>query len=282
MALTPVIKDKEKLYKHFQATKHPAWKLYNANDRKSPIQICINEKSITNAYAQLRDIVECLEPTGIYELDTFLPQSGAGEKNYFKPDTSICFTMAETMQPQSQNAPSGGQTIGYTPQFADHIELIKKNAALASELDYTKKILSDNLIEVGRLTNELKIANDLLDTYEDEEEEEEEEEEGMSGMPQSIESSIAALITKHGPVVIENMFDKKLSPELKAELEEEQDNKNTATNGIDFSNMPSIEIIVEKLQRVDPKLQQHLYKLLLIGQQKPITFKMFLTKLENY
>ncbi len=285
MALIPVIKDKEKLYKHFQATKHTAWKLYNSADMKTPIQSLTNEKNTTNSYAQLRDIVECLESTGIYVLDSFLPVAGAGEKNYFKPDASVCFTMAETMQQQSQNAPSGErQTIGYTPQFADHIELIKTNAKLASELDYTKKLLQDNLLEVGRLTNELTIANNLLDEYEaEEEDDEDEEEEGLAGMPVGIESAIAQLITKHGPVVIENMFDKKLNQDLKPELEEEEhDNKNTATNGIDFSNMPSIDIIVDKLQKVDPKLQQHLYKLLLIGQQKPNTFKIFLSKLENY
>lgn len=273
MALSPLIKGRNNIIKHFKSTKHSVWKLYNANDTKSPMQTHIS-KSPADAIASLEEMLDVLDPSGSFILDTFLPLPG-NDKNYVRADTSMPFTLSEASN-EKQPIQGTGNHLNYTPAFGDHIKLIQDNAKISAELDYTKQLYSDTLKEIERLRNELRVAESLLDEYEAEEDEEEEKS-GVSGVPKNAEEAVAKLITEHGGVVIEHFFNKEKG--LKDELQ--LSNDKTPINGIDTTKMPDLNTIVQVLASKDSRLHEHLYKLALIAQQKPIKFKFFLDQLDK-
>lgn len=274
MALSPLINGRDNVLKHFKATKHSIWKLYNANDTKSPMQTFISTKP-TDALSALVEMLDVLNPAGSYILDTFLPLPG-GDKNYVRADTSVPFTLAEVQQEKAMQGT--GQQLNYTPAFGDHIKLIQDNARIAAELEYTKRLYSDSCQECARLENELKVANNLLDSYEAEDDEEEEQ--AMSGVPKNAEEAIAKLITENGGTIIEHFLGKDkegLKDELKMPGNQQQ-----PVNGIDKSKMPDLNVIIQILLQQDRDLHEHLYKLALIAQQKPKQFKYFLDQLDKF
>lgn len=281
---TPIIRGRDKLYKHFQSANHKLWKLYNASNLKSPIQVQTNLKlKFEDSETLLANVIESLEPTGVYILDTFSIVDKGGEQRFIQPDTSICFSLSDSEPMNGAGTGAKSDNIGFKAgiELNDHISVIKENAVLSSQRDYFKKCYEDGLQEILRLKNELNIAESLLDEYEEEDEEEEEgEQQSVSGIPASIEASIAKVIAENGGTILENLMSKGVKNELKIETEEE-DNE-PQINGVDVQNIPDVYTLTEMLQKYDPKLKEHLYKLLLIAQQKPNTFKTFLNRLEGF
>ncbi|MES2396848.1 MAG: hypothetical protein V4549_12625 [Bacteroidota bacterium] len=281
MALNPVIRGKDNIYKHFSNTKHVHWKLYNALDMKSPISMYMDasKKSAPDALLALKDIIDVLDVSGVYVLDTYLPTPGS--KDFFKPETSIPFSINEsnTSNQQQQSSAIGSQTSGYTPEFGEHIKLIQENARLNAENKYANTQLADALEEQNRLKHELSIAEGLLDEWENENEDEEEEEEdnkkGMFGnVPPDMNAAIAKLITEKGGLVLENLFKPKMNPQ-------EQTKTPEAPGEVSGTDQDLFNIVLQ-LKKHDPEIEAHLKKLLFVAEQMPDTFVEVLKNLDMF
>ncbi len=274
MASAPTIRGKDNLLKHFKATKQAHWKLYNDADKKTPVQVYLpggNNVKVADSITALTEILDVLDPTGVYILDTYLPGS---DKNFVRPETSIIFSLSEAQQNQpiqdQSKALSG--VNNYSPDFSQHIKLIQDNAYLKAENDIKTQKLSEALQEVARLKNENDVLEDTILNYENEEDDEKEEEEkkGMFGnMPPSINEALAKLITEKGGMMIEGMFAKKIPTPNSVQI-----------NGTDDENKLYIAVCSE-LKNHDPKIIPHLQKLFLIAQSMPAIFQNIIQSLED-
>ncbi len=270
----PIIRTKENLYKHFRATKHAHWRLYNAEDTKSPLASHLGN-NLGDSEKVLSDFIDAIDPEGVYILDTFIAPV-KGEKGYVKPETTMPFTLVEK---SAQQTITGNTTqdkqSGYTPEFGEHIRLIQDNAKLSAELKYATQKLTEALEEQGRLENELRIAENLLEEGEEEEEgqseEEEEKKPGMFGnmIPASLDQALAKLLNEKGGMLIESFFAKKTPL------------NNPVMNGTVSDIDTEMMAIISELRKHDENLNEHLKKLLAIAQNFPDMFKGILEHLDS-
>lgn len=287
MAASVTLRGKEKLYKHFKNVNNPFWKLYNASDAKSPIQTNLSVTNIGNSLAVLTDIVDCLENSNTYILDTFSVENSKEQTRFIKPSSSITFTVSEkedTVNGVETSEDKKGYQYKDPISLASHIDIIEKNARLSVEVSMYKANYEQAIAEVARLKNELQIAEDALADYE---EQEEEEEIGKVAGNESLAGALTALVKSHGGILIENMTGKKVEGKIPEEnLEMPPDNQsetdNKTVNGIEQNTINTIDQVVAELRTHDPNLFNHLYKLLLIARQRPSTFNMFMLKLEEF
>lgn len=277
MAASPTIKGKQNLIKHFQATKCPYWKLYNAHDAKAPIMSYNNDKNIVNSLGALTEFCDILDEHGLYVLDTFVPVEGSKDKSMIRPEQTVCFTL----QDHYQNAPAkqhpsaeGKQVSGYTPEFGEHIALIKENAKHKGEYDYCSLQLKDALIKIGELENKNKVLQDSLENGEfDEEEEEDDDDDSIAGVGSAkdrLMNAFAGLLETKGGLIVENVFGSKLKT----------DTSKQPINDTNEENEAFISIC-NSLKEHDPELLKHLVKLHAIAVNMPDTFKVIIDNLEK-
>lgn len=280
------IRGKEKVLSHYKNVNQPYWKLYNVSDLKTPIQQFVTgrDKKIDTPLRFLNDILDSIDPNGTYVLDTYeYSDDKSNQQRFLKPDTSICFTLSDTATaPQVNGTEVKRPTFDSSPaSLKDHIDLIKENAKLSMECSLYKSRYEDCLKEISELKSEIDELNDELEDYEEEEEEQEQESVAGTQPPKNMEEALSRLMTEHGGVLIENLMSKGVKGDPgKSDISGDDDEGEIKVNG--SGDMPDMNTIVTELQRYDPNFQKHLYKLMLIAQQKPSTFKMFLSKLENF
>lgn len=275
---TITLRGKDKLYTHFKNVNDPYWKLYNASDSKTPIQTCLSVKQVSESLKYLVDIVDSIDPDGIYILDTFSVAENKGEQRFLKPNTSLCFSINEAVQERIVDNKKDAVSYHQPASMKEHLDLIRDNAKLTVEVTMYKQYWEDAQKKISELENEIEELEDIIEEYE-----EEEEEEGVAGTQapaKNMEEALSRLVTEHGGTIIENF----MSPSTKEKVDfsnEEEQKGEVKVNGV-INNIPQINDIIEELNERDPQLQKHLYKLLIIAREKPITFKMFLKKLEDF
>lgn len=296
------IRGKENVLKHFTKINDPYWKLYNSKDTKTPIQTLLSVNNAIKSRQHFADLLESLDTSGTYILDTFTVATSkeTGGMKWSKPDTTTCFALNEAVNnptPLIMGDENKKKTDFIAPNsLRDTIELIRENATLTVELSVYKQKLQDAINRISVLENEVNELNEELEELEEEAEEAEEAVSG-NGVPKNLEEALTGLIAQHGGTLIENLMSKGVAsdpfkeankiaetpvntesspPEMGEEPEQE-----IKMNGIGDST-PDLFTIVGELQKFDPLLSKHLYKLLLIARQKPITFKLFLNKLETF
>ncbi len=291
---TVSLRGKEKVISHYTNTNDPFWKLYTISD-KTPLQQYTSGKGIgkdamVKSTSFLNDILDAIDPSGTYILHTFSATENTEPQRFIKPNTALCFCLSdETIEIQStgdekNNSPK--ERYNSSPaSLKDHIELIKENAKLSMECSLYKTRYDESLTKISKLEAEIEELEDILEEYE--EDDEDEKGEGVAGTPKTYEEALSKIIVEHAPVILENFMSKGVKDPLKDEsmegsdldLEEEEEIK---INGIPGSSIPEMEFIITELHKKDPNLQRHLYKLMLIAQQKPATFSAFINKLENF
>lgn len=277
------IRGKDKVLAHFKNVNQPYWKLYNVSDLKTPIQQFVTgkEKKIDTPLRFLNDILDSIDPSGTYVLDTYeFSDDRQNQQRFLKPDTSICFSLSDSaIAPQVNGNETKRPSFDSSPaSLKDHIDLIKENAKLSMECSLYKSRYEDCLKEIAELKSEIDDLNEELEDYEEEEEEAEQESVSGTQPPKNMEEALSRLITEHGGVLVENLMSKGVKGD--PGKSEEDIPEEPKVNG--SGDIPDMDVIVRELQRYDPQFQKHLYKLMLIAQQKPSTFKMFLSKLENF
>lgn len=279
---TVSIRGKEKVITHFKNAGNSHWKLYNAADSKSPLQTCLNVKDVPTSLEFLNEILDNIDPNGIYTLDTYAKNDERGEQKFLRPTTSVCFSLSETTTTSVNSPTEEKKTFSSTPaSLKDHIDLIRENAKLSAECSMYKQYWEESIKKITELENLVDELEDELEEYEEEAEQEEEEKKvsGTDSAPQNVEQAIAQLIKDHGGALVENIMNKGVKSDIK--FDEEKEEGEIKVNGIG-DEMPDIHTIVSELVQKDSQFQKHLYKLLLIARQKPNTFKMFLKKLEEF
>jgi hypothetical protein len=300
------LRGKDKVLKHFTNVNEAWWKLYNASDMKTPIQVQLNPnvKNTASSKVYLTEILDSVDPNGTYVLDTF----GLEQKNegFRRSSTSMCFTLSETAPIQEPDE-KGKNNSGFSGSIGirDHISMIHENSKLAAECEMWKTKYTDLQASFVEMKKENEELLDEIDELEEEieqleEGEEEENEKGIMG-------AITKLVEENGGAIIETLMGEKgvkgmpkdPEEEVVEEVveeptsgtekkegeegeEEEEGEENVTMNGIDSTTMPDVNTIVEELKKHDSKLQRHLFKLLLIARQKPMTFKTLLIKIEKY
>lgn len=283
MAAPIAIRGKEKVLAYFKKVNNPFWKLYNTSDTKRAIQENLSNKDIAKSFGYLADLLESIESTGVYQLDTFSVKEANEAQRFITPTTSLVFSMSESaISGETTELKSGAKWITDTPaSLKDHIALVQENAKLSVEVNMHKAECMRLMEEISKLKVELDYANNLLDEYE-EEDEEDEEEQGVTGTgdPKNMNEAISQLISKHGGTLIEGLFGKGKS---KMEDIPEEETDNAEVNGIEERPMPkNITGIIEELRTHDENLFKHLYKLLQIARSQPVVFKNILTQLESF
>jgi len=255
---------------HFDKQKNPFWKVYLSTDARSVLSTNFDVPDFSKSKQLLRDVISNVNGSNVYTLETY---KNLESKKSNVPDTSVTFMLSE----QKMN----GTPAEYEPQkydsnaMKDKIELIHQNAALISEIgilkfqiDFLQRenlALKSNLVD---LETELNNANADLDDIE-----EEEEKESVGTM----QSAIAGLIQKHGAEIIGSFVaskavKEKLSPEVKI---------SGFNDANDKSGNYTLQQLLTELDKADKHLHYHLYKLVLISQQQPDLFKLFMDKLDN-
>lgn len=306
--MKPTIKGREKLLKHFKNVNEPWWKLYNASDMRTPIQVQLNKKtnSIVTSEGYLTDLLDSVDPSGTFVLETFgLQQADEGFK---RPSTSMSFTLNEQYgASEPEEKVSGTKSVpGFTGQLGirEHVALINENAKLSAECETWKSKYNDILKKNIELENLVEELEDEIEELEEELEELEEGGEKKEGTERLI-GAVTKVVEEHGGTLVEHFTGKKgkggsqvhgMPDEEEEEYEEEhisgqennseesesneEEGEDVAMNGI--TQLPEIPEIIEELKKHDAKLQRHLFKLLLIAQQKPNTFKILLGKIEDF
>lgn len=187
--------------------------------------------------------------------------------------------------------------------LSDHVALISAKARAESDCQYYLGVIADlkkDKADLERKLDELESELDELESELDamEEKAEEEEKARISGNEAvTMESAIASVIKENGGVLLENLLGAKGvkgAPNFSEENSlgdgmgesEEQLKDNQAVNGIPVgtTNLMSLPLTTlnEEMMSLDNKWKQHLCKIILIGQQKPETFKMFMLRLEQF
>ena len=183
--------------------------------------------------------------------------------------------------------------------LSDHISLISAKSKAESDNQYYLSIISDKTKEIADLKRQVEELESTVNELEDEldafEEEAEEEEKAQIGKSEdtSMEAAIASVIKENGGALLENLLGQKgvkgapdFSENNMAGNEDTgQGQDSHAVNGVEQSvNLMSLPLtkLNEEMMLLDSKWKQHLCKIILIGQQKPITFKMFMMRLENF
>lgn len=292
------IRGKENILKHFTNINDPYWKLFNAKDTKTPIQTLLSVNNTVKSKQYFSELLDSLDQNGTYVLDTFTVATAkeTGGMKWSKPDTTTCFSLADTGTALLMGDENKKKTEYVAPSsMRDTIELIRENATLTVELSVFKGKWEEGQKLIKELQAEIEELNKIIDEYE---EEESEEEESVGGVPKNIEEALTGLIHAHGGTIIENLVNKGIdkdpfkdnatgNSEKSVEGEGGQENDDQEAeqeikmNGIG-NDIPDLNSIIQELMQRDINLHKHLYKLLLIARQKPNTFKTFLHKLETF
>ena len=287
----------------------PLWKIYELGKR-NPIFTSLIEGDESNTIKNFEAALKDLYPDKIYTVQLFrnLLHRKGGQK-FINPNFEFSFQFnkeEQVLQPPVisgvPSAPSAPTAIIPAPYSVDvrqqiglseHISIIQAKAKAESDNEYLKniikdqaKLIADSERKIEELEKELEELEQELDELEEELDEQEKEEEKIAGTEDtSIESAIASVIKENGGVVLENLMSKgvKGAPDFTEENEEQQQEE-PKVNGIPDNNLMDMSIPDLNMQMLtlNPKWKQHLVKLILIGKQKPITFKMFMSKLESF
>jgi hypothetical protein len=286
MAHKVTIRGRDKILKHFETVGNPYWKLYSTTDLRSPIYQNLREKNKGDSYNMFKDFLDNLDEGNAYVLDTYTESEGKQAVKFIKPSTSICFSLEET----TINAEvfTGGKETKYSSaSLKGHIEVIQENAKLNVEVGIYKAEIERLTAKVAELERDITELEEELDEYE-EEAEEAEHAGNVSGVPNDLQGAFAKVISENGGALISFVTDKlgiksskiEGDPFANSQPVNEPERDNVTVNGV--GSIPSINEIIVSLIEIDPNLQKHLYKLLLIGKQKPEEFKGLLKMLENF
>jgi hypothetical protein len=207
---------------------------------------------------------------------------------------------------QEDRQPKQSNQNGYSGQINlnSYLDLMRENSDLKVNANYWKKSLDDSLALIKMLEEEIDDLEQEL------EEMQEDEEESVSGTS-SIQDTLSNLIQVHGGTIINNLIKGKgevKNEEIPAEQfeqeipmgaeveeddsfeefeeddsfeEDEEERPNAYMNGI-TGNIVTMEALIKELRKHDTELFKHLYKLLLIAQNKPDVFKSIISSLENF
>jgi len=259
---------KKSVLKQFESLKMPVWRLYNIDEQKSPFAK-YEGKILAAANKELSEVLDNIEPTGIYMIDAFYPINTKEEKNYHLPDAQMIFTLEEKRRVEiGKDKEDVQQRVSvYSPEFEDHIKLIKQNAELKAERDYYAKCYNESVEEVARLEQEIKIKDEELDSIE--------EDADISGTPEaeklSFQDVITGLLHKHGDKLVDSLVSKKL-----------RDTSYTPNPAVQMNGTnENLLKIIEELRKHDANIERHLFLLLQLAVQDTDLFNGMLGQLEK-
>ena len=280
---TIVIRGKDKVLDHYKSTNDPYWKLY-VSDSKSPIQQNLFEKKMDKSSQHLSEMLDSIDPNGVYVLETYSAAEKNEQQKFLRAATSTCFALSEgvagTEEKKGDNSGRGSSIS--TQQWLD---IMRENTQLAGTIAANKiqiEHLNEKILEQASYIDELETE---LDEFEEFDEEEEEEEASVTGVPKNMEQALGKVLVDNSDKIIDmlsgffNKGGKKIEDDIPDEEPEEKDP--VQMSGIAETKPTTIAAVCEELKKHDPKLFKHLYKLVLVAEQKPDIFKMFLTKLEE-
>lgn len=291
-----IIQNKDKLYAHFKRQETPFWKLSLYNDRRSIISSNLVEEDLENSLHIFQEICDSLDPSQMYALDMYEEARSAKGNAIPKSSISFCLSPVETVKEKKEK--ESGMFTG--SDFKKSLEIVQENARLEIQLQNYKTQNQELIEKIGKLNNYISTLEKDIEELEDELEDYENEESSIGEVgKENLESVATSLLKTHGASIIEKFTGKKVElkhdegvtgeeeeeeleddPEGEYELEEEEPEDDKVTmNGL--SNLPSMEKIILRLQAKDKKLHEHLYKLMLIAEQKPEMFKELISYLEG-
>jgi len=262
------VRGKQKILDFFGKQKNPIWRLYPADDPRSIIADNYTTTDFTKASALLRDVVEYLDGDNVYTLESF---KATQDKKYgTKPDNAVNFTVSDGAVGEIVKPAKPGES--FQGDIKKNFDLVIENSTLRSEKGILQFKYDQLLLENQQLKKDIEELEDELDEMTADLAEDK-----LNGTDSEdpIKKQIASAIEKGTNLLIENFGnmkkpENKLDPEIKI-------------NGIrdeTYKKHP-IEKYIELLMKADPDLHFHFYKLVQLAQQKPETFKMLLTQLEN-
>jgi len=188
--------------------------------------------------------------------------------------------------PASPYGVNPSQQIG----LSDHITLITQKAQAESNCEYLKNVVSDQAKTISQLERENRELQETIGELEEEldeiesslNEEKEKENEGIKGTEEegiNFEKAISSLIKEHGGTIVENVFSKGVKGAPSFEETDTATVNGISEKGIDSYTLPELNA---EMMAINSKWKKHLYKMLLIAEQKPVTFKAFMLKLELF
>lgn len=285
-----------------QCNNFPLWTLFELGKRNA-IYSNNDQGDESKTIKLFEGALADLYPDKMYTVKMFrdLRHRKGGQK-FIQPnhEFSFLFTREEaapviigTQQPQAQHQqPSNpyGVDMSQRINLNDHVQLIAAKAKAEADCAYFQNMYNDKVkecTELERELQELEVEFDKLEAEMEEMEKEAEAEElakvsGDKEKETSIEGAIASVIKEHGGVLVEHLAGKVKEETTGLDgAEELKDEKVISGVGLQLMEMPLTQLH-EKMLEIDPKWKQHLCKLILIGQQKPLTFKMLIAKLEAF
>lgn len=274
--MVTTIKGKDKIIKYFSRVNCPFFKLYSSESPTKVISQNVINESQESGFQEFKEALEILDSGQSYILEIFPVKQNKKGENVASLDfvSSVQFSLKDSDGSTVSGIQDKTKVVFDNASLKDQIELIKLNAKIQVELNVYKAENDRLLGEIERLKAHIEDLEEEINEYE---EECEEEEEKISGDPLS--NALAGLVKEHGGVIIESITSGKLKDKLKGD-----------ENNIDPVQMGNVreklltltvEQIIEKLKTYDENLQYHLYKLLLIAEQRPYLFRSFLNKLNE-
>ena len=276
------VRGREAIIKHFKQNNNPYWKLYT-QDSRTPFQSQLTEKKMPESQVFLEETLDTIDVNGIYVLETYSFNQGEEKQKFLRPNTSATFALTETAL--AGNTEEKGNKYSNSPVSLDKwLEAIRENTALSSQVA-TMKIQIEHLIEKNARLNELNVdLNAELDEYEEEDEEEEDDDDSQvtGGVPKNMEQALGQFLNNHGEKIIDLFSGLKGKKKIEDdEIPEETQEDNVQMSGIKENKVTTLAGVIDELAKHDPKIYQHLYKLVLIAEREPKIFNMFLDKLEK-
>lgn len=282
------IRGMQNVENHFKNQKCAFWKLYIASDLRTPISSNMTERDMLESWQTLNQMLETLDHSNAYILDCFAfkgDKTQGSVAQYVKPQSSICFSLKED-EPKIIAGDDHKKAPAFSgnPSIEGYVELVGKYSRLLAEVTYKDQVIDG----LHRQVNELQETIDELEEELEEMEQEEEEAEKVAGTQaetteETLKGALVGLI-KQVPSMLANMKGgaKKINVDLYQGEEQQQEEPGAKVAGLyDTAKLPDLNIIVKQLFALDNDLHAHLFKLLLIGQQQPETFKALLNHLES-
>lgn len=296
MTDTVTLKGKEKLFNYFEKQKCAYWKLLNFNTRKV-IAANTSKKQFSEAYEDLKELVESVDPDEAYIIELYAFALNGDKQSFTRPYATMPFSIDEDYKPKSpvisntqeqptkrENEFSGKMTLD------SHLHLIGENSRLIAAEAFQSQRIKELEAKIAELQADNDHLNSIIDDYEEEEEEENEadQKEKVAGQTETPMSIMANFIKENGKDIVNAVLTKKEKVNVNQyqppeQPIQDQEQPGAAVNGVGNTiQLPDLNVIVKQLQGIDPLFHEHLFKLLLIGQQKPETFKLLLSQLDNF
>lgn len=289
------LKGKEKIFNYFQKQKCAFWKLLNYDNRRV-IAANTSKKNLQESFEDFSELIESVDQNCAYILELYAFTNPQEKQTFTRPFTTVGFSIDEDYVPKQ--VVTGGEPLPAKPAASEfsgkmtlesHLHLIAENARLLSSNAFNEQRVKELQARVDELEEECDHLNGIIDDYEEEEEEEKEQEQTVKGQPETPISILAGFVKENGKQIVEAMTKgKKVDvnayqppPQPENTPPGEEENPGATMNGIPNIVLPDLNIIIKQLQGIDPNLHEHLFKLLLIGQQKPETFKLLISQLDN-